>query len=82
MFEQNPLAGLPPRGSPEYRGLVERARSRFRNAVQSGKIVRKPCEVCGIEKTEGHHDDYTKPLDVTWLCRLDHCARHRELGWR
>jgi hypothetical protein len=47
-------------------------------AVLSGKLVRKPCVKCG-DKAEGHHEDYSKPLDVVWLCQAHHAERHREL---
>jgi hypothetical protein len=29
--------------------------------------------VCGATKTEAHHTDYSRPLDVVWLCK--HCHR-------
>ena len=47
-----------------------------------GELQRQPCQVCGSPKSEGHHDDYTQPLAIIWLCRIHHCARHRMLGWR
>ena len=37
----------------------------------------KPCEVCGYENTDKHHDDYSKPLQVMWFCRKHHIQRHR-----
>lgn len=42
------------------------------NAVRDGKLVRKPCEICGKEKSEAHHEDYSKPLEVIWLCKQHH----------
>lgn len=44
-------------------------------AIYMGLLVRSPCVVCGAEKSEAHHDDYRKPLDVIWLCREHHRER-------
>lgn len=49
-------------------------------AIQTGKIKRQPCEVCSDPKSQAHHEDYTKPLEITWLCRKHHDERHAELG--
>lgn len=48
----------------------------LRREVKRGHITKKPCEVCGA-KAEAHHHDYSKPLDVVWLCRKHHMAQHR-----
>ena len=46
--------------------------------IKSGILIKQPCEVCGVmEKVEAHHDDYTKPMDVRWLCRSHHAEHHR-----
>lgn len=50
----------------------------FNAAKKSGDIVVLPCEVCGNEKTHGHHDDYNYPLKVRWLCPKHHAKFHRE----
>lgn len=52
------------------------ARYRARRAVQKGIIKKKPCAVCGEEKVEGHHPDYSKPLYIVWLCKRHHVDTH------
>jgi hypothetical protein len=49
--------------------------------VSRGNIVRPTvCSECGQErKVVGHHDDYTKPLDVRWLCYSCHKIEHNKL---
>lgn len=49
----------------------------FRKGVRRGLITRKPCEICGKEKVEAHHDDYNKPLEVRWLCVKHHNKVHK-----
>jgi len=46
------------------------------NAVRDGRLIKQPCEVCGEKKAQAHHDDYSKPLDVRWLCRKHHLGVH------
>lgn len=53
-----------------------RARSAVLRAVRSGKIVKKSCEVCNESRVQAHHEDYSKPLEVKWLCREHHEAHH------
>jgi hypothetical protein len=56
------------------------ARRELHKALNRGDIVRPPiCSQCGSAKStmHGHHDDYSKPLDVRWLCRTCHGAFHR-----
>jgi hypothetical protein len=55
------------------------ARQAVRKAVRNGVLVRQPCEVCGNEKSEGHHDDYSRLLVVRWLCGTHHKLFHRLL---
>lgn len=55
-----------------------RARHKLRYAVRKGRLVRQPCERCGATPTHAHHHDYSKPLDVRWLCRRCHRMEHPE----
>jgi len=54
------------------------ARCRVQYAIRSGKVVRKPCEILGCtDRAEAHHDDYSKPYDVGWLCKYHHTEHHQ-----
>jgi hypothetical protein len=53
------------------------ARGKVQHALKSGALVRGRCEVCGSYETQAHHEDYTKPLEVRWLCSLHHGEMHR-----
>lgn len=80
------------KGKPERLAIIqtgiekrpERNRARFtlHNAVKRGHIIKPEfCDDCGqhFERRaiHGHHDDYTKPLEVAWLCAPCHGKRHR-----
>lgn len=59
---------------------IERvARAKAQYAMRLGRLIPEPCEVCGSTgRVEAHHDDYSKPLDVRWLCRRHHSEAHQE----
>lgn len=64
------------------------ARKKALHAVNTGKLVPQPCEVCGEfprlhdgrRGVIAHHDDYSKPLDVRWLCTIHHGEEHRRMN--
>jgi len=54
-----------------------KARAKANDAVRCGKMVKKPCAVCGTTKRiEKHHPDYAKPLEVVFLCSVHHKRAH------
>jgi hypothetical protein len=48
-------------------------------AVKTGVLNRPDkCEECGKSgKIQGHHEDYTKPLEIKWLCKFCHSRKHQ-----
>jgi len=51
------------------------AQMKVYHAVKKGLLIRQPCFICG-EKSEAHHPDYSRPLDVVWLCASHHRQAH------
>ena len=56
------------------------ARIKLNNAVRCGKIYRPDCcENCeDLGKVHGHHEDYSKPLEVLWVCSDCHTEIHND----
>jgi hypothetical protein len=57
---------------------ANQARYIVKKALNEG-LIKKPsnCYGCGNEyDLEAHHKDYSKPLDVEWLCVSCHHSRH------
>lgn len=55
------------------------AHNAVNNALRDGRLIKQPCTYCGSTvRVEGHHSDYSKPLDVTWVCFK--CHREEEHG--
>lgn len=52
------------------------ARNAVSNGIRDGKVLPDPCSECGATPAEAHHHDYSKPLEVTWLCFSCHRKAH------
>ncbi|QMV32651.1 hypothetical protein F1_00023 [Ralstonia phage Heva] len=52
---------------------------RARKLLSAGRLI--PWSVCAIpecsEAPEAHHPDYSRPLDVVWLCDHHHKETHK-----
>ncbi len=62
-----------------HKKLMDKAHKAVSKALLSGKLDAQPCCICGKLKVQPHHEDYTKPLDIVWLCPRHHQWRHSEL---
>ena len=49
-----------------------RAYQLIRREIKTGRLIRQPCEVCGESNAQAHHANYSRPLDVQWLCFYHH----------
>ena len=58
-----------------------RARRELTRALAAGRLVRPDaCQDCSARPSKalhGHHEDYSKALEVVWLCSRCHGVRHR-----
>jgi len=57
---------------------IQAIHGQVRRAIGRGELI-KPieCSSClRVKPLDGHHDDYSKPLEVRWLCRRCHLAHH------
>ena len=55
------------------------ARWKVTHEIRKGLLRRAPC-FCGSLKSQAHHDDYSKPLDILWLCQKHHALLHRRMA--
>lgn len=54
----------------------KQANRKLARALRKGLVEKQPCVACG-ETAQGHHYDYSRPLDVVWLCTKHHAEVHR-----
>jgi ribosomal protein S27AE len=54
----------------------EAAHQKVQSAIKNGSIQKGPCESCSKRSAVAHHDDYSDPLVVRWLCSSCHKKLH------
>lgn len=80
--EQGRLAGNKSKAAYAKRNPEKiKAHSKVLYHIRAGNLVPQPCEQCGTENNiHAHHDDYSKPLNVRWLCVVHHKQYHAKLN--
>lgn len=61
-----------------HRTHNERHPDRRTARSKAARLPGQPCQECGAAKAQRHHDDYSRPLDVRWLCFK--CHREKAHG--
>ena len=54
----------------------DRVRRNAQDVARKAHPVVQPCERCGNKNGLRHHDDYSKPMQIRWLCRSCHDQHH------
>lgn len=66
------------RSKPENK-IKKSAHMKVYLRIKNGTILKQPCEICNKLPAMAHHDDYSKPLDIRWLCAQHHYEHHQSL---
>jgi len=54
----------------------QKVRRKTNDLIKEGKLRKKACVVCGKKTVLPHHEDYSNPFKVIWLCEEDHLHIH------
>lgn len=55
----------------------DKAHAMCARAIKTHKLIKCECMFDCIGKVEGHHNDYSRPLSVVWLCPHHHKRYHK-----
>ncbi len=54
----------------------KKVRRKTNDLIREGKLRKKACIVCGKKNVLPHHEDYSNPFKIIWLCEEDHKDYH------
>lgn len=63
------------RQRPDVR-IKNMARWYTNHEIRAGRLKREPCALCGKPQAEAHHEDYSQPILIVWLCPDCHSNIH------
>lgn len=81
--KMRPKRTRPGRKRPYSPKEEARRQIRDKDKIRARELAKKafkhprPCETCGGVATDRHHDNYNKPLEITWLCEPCHMDWHK-----
>ena len=56
--------------------LRKKTRRKTKDLLKKGIIQKQQCVVCGKHDVIAHHEDYSRPNDVIWICEEHHIKYH------
>ena len=56
--------------------IRKKVRRKTNNLIKEGRLKRRPCVVCSNKEVLAHHEDYTNPFEIIWLCEEHHKDYH------
>lgn len=59
------------RENPNNREKIYARKQVYLN-LRAGRLKKEPCWACGNPLVQAHHEDYKKPLEIIWLCKVHH----------
>jgi hypothetical protein len=63
--------------SEQWRKTRAKIHDLVNHAIRRGDLTRLPCDECGHTiRVNAHHEDYSKPFDIWWLCVRCHKKLH------
>jgi len=66
----------------QYEQLCKQAtRQKTLALVRAGKIMKRPCVICGEMNVQAHHIDYGDAYTVSWVCRDHHVEYHDSIKY-
>jgi len=59
--------------------IRKQTRNKTRQLVIDGKIKKKNCLICNCKEVVAHHEDYSNPFNIIWLCEKHHKEYHQKI---
>lgn len=56
--------------------IRRKVRRKTNDLIKEGKLKKRPCLVCGKKDVLPHHEDYSNPFKIIWLCEQHHKDYH------